>query len=66
VGYGVPLFETGLVTPYAGTVLGAARTYRAGTRVQLPGLTVHLAGTRQAPAGQRVNQGVRLQVEWGF
>ena len=74
VGYGVPLFETGLVTPYAGTVLsaGAARTYRVGTRLQVPGggltgLTLNLEGTRQAPGGaQPVNQGVRLQATWGF
>ena len=68
VGYGFAAFGSGLLTPYAGTVLsdGADRTYRVGTRVQLPGLTLNLEGTRQAPARQPVNQGVRLQVEWGF
>ena len=44
VGYGFAPFDTGLLTPYAGTVLsdGAARTYRVGTRLQLGG---------QAPRG---------------
>ena len=68
VGYGFAAFGSGLLTPYAGTVLsdGADRTYRVGTRVRLPGLTLNLEGTRQAPTRQPVNQGVRLQVEWGF
>ena len=73
VGYGVPLFDTGLLTPYAGTVLadGAARTYRLGTRLQMTGrgaagLTLNLEGTRQEPMGQPVNQGVQVQVTWGF
>ena len=74
MGYGVAAFDSGLVTPYAGTVLaaGAARTYRVGTRLQLPGqgatgLTVTLEGTRQEPGGpQPVNQGVQLQAAWGF
>ncbi len=74
VGYGVPAFGTGLVTPYAGTMLGdgAVRRYRVGTRVQVPGpgatgLTLDLAGTRQEPTGsQPVNQGVRVQVGWNF
>ena len=75
VGYGVPApFGTGLLTPYAGTVLteGAARTYRLGTRLQLTGgpatgLTLNLEGTRQDPAGpQPVNQGLRLQATWAF
>ena len=68
VGYGFAAFGSGLLTPYAGTVLsdGADRTYRVGTRVQLPGLTLNLEGTRQAPTRQPVNQGLRLQVEWGF
>ncbi len=68
VGYGFAAFGAGLLTPYAGTVLsdGADRTYRVGTRVRLPGLTLNLEGIRQAPTRQPVNQGVRLQVEWGF
>ena len=74
VGYGVAAFDTGLVTPYVGTVLaaGAARTYRVGTRLQVPGsgatgLTVTLEGMRQEPGGaQPVNQGVQLQAAWGF
>ncbi len=74
VGYGFTPFGTGLLTPYAGTVLsdGAARTYRVGGRLQLSGrgttgLTLSLEGTRQEPAGQQpVNQGLRLQVTWGF
>ena len=75
VGYGVAApFGTGLLTPYAGTVLsdGAARTYRVGGRLQMrggwaTGLTLNLEGTRQDPAGQQpVNQGLRLQVTWGF
>ena len=74
VGYGVALFDTGLLTPYAGTVLaeGAARIYRVGGRLHLvggwaTGLDLHLEGTRQDPAGQQpLNQGLRLQAEWSF
>ncbi len=74
VGYGFAPFDTGLLTPYAGTVLseGAARTYRVGTRLQLggpgaTGLTLNLEGTRQEPAGQQPpNQGLRVQATWGF
>ena len=75
IGYGVAApFGTGLLTPYAGTVLsdGADRSYRVGTRVQLggpgaTGLTLNLEGTRQEPAGQQPpNQGLRLQATWGF
>ena len=75
VRYGIPApLDTGLLTPYAGTVLaeGAARTYRLGTRLRVTGgwatgLELNLEGTRQEPAGQQpVNQGLRFQVEWGF
>ena len=74
VGYGFAPFGTGLLTPYAGTVLsdGADRTYRVGGRLQLnggwaTGLALNLEGTRQEPAGQQpVNQGLRLQATWGF
>ena len=75
VGYGVAApFGAGLLTPYAGTVLsdGADRTYRVGGRLQMSGrgttgLTLNLEGTRQDPAGQQpVNQGLRLQLTWGF
>ena len=74
VGYGFTLFDTGLLTPYAGTVLadGAARTYRVGTRLRLngqgaTGLQVSLEGQRQESAGQQpVNQGLQLQITWGF
>ncbi len=75
IGYGVAApFGTGLLTPYAGTVLseGAARTYRVGGRLQMrggwaTGLELNLEGTRQDPAGQQpVNQGLRLQLTWGF
>ena len=74
VGYGIAAFDTGLLTPYAGTVLteGAARTYRLGTRLRMTGgpatgLSLNLEGTRQDPAGpQPVNQGLRLQAEWSF
>ena len=74
VGYGFAPFDTGLLTPYAGTVLsdGAARTYRVGGRLQLggpaaTGLNLNLEGTRQEPAGQQpANQGLRFQLTWGF
>ncbi len=74
VGYGVPAFDTGLVMPYAGTVLaeGASRTYRVGTRLVMPGqgalgLTMTLEGLRTEPTGlQPLNQGLRLQATWGF
>ncbi len=74
VGYGMALYETGLVTPYAGTMLaeGAGRTYRVGTRLLVPGqgatgLTMTLEGLRQEPTGlQPLNQGLRLQATWGF
>ena len=71
IGYGIPApFGPGLLTPYAGTVLsdGAARTYRLGTRwTAVSGLSLTLDGQRQEPAGQQpVNQGLQLQVGWGF
>ena len=76
VGYGLPApFGTGLLTPYAGTVLtqGADRTYRVGTRLRLAtrwsatALTLNLEGTRQELAGpQPVNQGLQFQATWGF
>ena len=74
VGYGMALYETGLVTPYAGTMLaeGAGRTYRVGTRLLVPGqgatgLTMTLEGLRTEPTGlQPLNQGFRLQATWGF
>ncbi len=74
VGYGMALYDTGLVTPYAGTMLaeGAGRTYRVGTRLLVPGqgamgLTMTLEGLRQEPTGlQPLNQGFRLQATWGF
>ena len=70
VGYGLALFDTGLLTPYAGTVLadGADRTYRLGARwAEGTGWQVHLEGTRQDPSGpQPVNQGMQIQATWGF
>ena len=54
VGYGFTAFNTGVLTPYAGTVLaeGAARTYRVGARwAGVSGLTLNLEGARQEPAG---------------
>ena len=70
VGYGMPApFGTGLLTPYAGTVLAESqtRTYRVGTRLRVTGLTLNLEGQRQAPTGQQpVNQGLRLQATWTF
>ena len=70
VGYGFTAFNTGVLTPYAGTVLaeGAARTYRVGARwAGVSGLTLNLEGARQEPAGpQPVNQGLQLQAAWGF
>ena len=60
IGYGVAApFSTGLLTPYAGTVLtdGAARTYRLGTRwTSISGLTLNLEGQRQEPAGRTAGQ----------
>ena len=69
-----PRLGAGLLTPYAGTVLtdGTARTWRLGTRLQLhgrgaTGLTLNLEGQRQESAGQQPpNQGLRLQITWGF
>ena len=70
IGYGFPAFDTGLLTPYAGTVLtaGAARTYRLGTRwTARSGLSLTLESTRQEPAGQQpLNHGLQLQATWGF
>ena len=71
-GYGVPLFDTGVLTPYAGTVLsdGSDRTWRVGTRLQLAdrwaGLTeLNVEGVQQASAGQHPVTGLRLQATWG-
>ena len=70
VGYGFTAFNTGVLTPYAGTVLaaGQTRTYRVGARwAGVSGLTLNLEGARQEPAGpQPVNQGLQLQAAWGF
>ena len=71
VSYGVAApFGTGLLTPYAGTVLtdGAARTYRLGTRwTSVSGLALSLEGQRQEPVGpQPINQGLQFQAAWGF
>ena len=71
MGYGVAApFGTGLLTPYAGTVLtdGQARTYRLGTRwTAVSGLSLTLEGLRQESPGQQpVNQGLHLQIGWGF
>ena len=71
IGYGFAApFSPGLLTPYAGTVLtdGAARTYRLGTRwTSMSGLTLNLEGQRQEPAAdQPINQGLYLQIGWGF
>ena len=74
VSYGITAFDTGLVTPYAGTVLaaGAARTYRVGTRLELTGgwttgVRLSLEGQRQEPVGsQPINQGLQFQAAWGF
>ena len=74
VGYGIAAFDTGLLTPYAGTVLaaGAARTYRVGTRLELTrgwttGVTLSLEGQRQEPVGpQPINQSLQFQAAWGF
>ena len=71
IGYGVAApFGPGLLTPYAGTVLtdSAARAYRLGTRwTSESGLTLNLEVQRQEPAAaQPVNQGLQLQVGWGF
>ena len=71
VSYGVAApFGTGLLTPYAGTVLtdGAVRTYRLGTRwTSVSGLALSLEGQRQEPVGpQPINQGLQFQAAWGF
>ena len=74
VGYGFAAFDTGLLTPYAGTVLagGEARTYRVGTRLQLngrgvTGLGLSLEGMRQElERRQPPNQSLRLKVTWRF
>ena len=74
VGYGFTAVGIGQLTPYAGTVLsdGADRTYRVGGRLLLTGrgttgLELNLEGMRQEPAGQQsLNQGLQLQVTWGF
>ena len=74
VGYGIAAFDTGLLTPYAGTVLaaGAARMYRVGTRLELTGgwttgVTLSLEGQRQEPVGpQPINQSLQFQAAWGF
>ena len=48
------------------------RTYRLGTRLNMGGLNatgleLNLEGQRQEASGpQPVNQGLRLQVTWGF
>ena len=67
-GYGLTLFDTGVLTPYAGTVLsdGADRTWRVGSRWRGgTGLDVTVEGVHQASAGQPPATGLRLQATWG-
>ncbi len=71
MGYGVTApFGTGLLTPYAGALLsdGTAHSYRLGTRwTAVSGLSLTLEGLRQESPGQQpVNQGLHLQIGWGF
>ena len=75
VGYGLPApFGSGLLTPYAGTVLAASetRTYRVGARLQMSGhgatgVRLSLEGQRQEPGGaEPATRSVHLQVDWGF
>ncbi len=71
MGYGVAApFGTGLLTPYAGALLsdGTAHSYRLGTRwTAVSGLSLTLEGLRQESPGQQpVNQGLHLQIGWGF
>ena len=74
VGYGFAAFDTGLLTPYAGTTLsdGRAHTYCLGTRLHMgrhgpTGLTLNREGQRQEPAGQQpATQGVQHQANWRF
>ena len=74
VGYGFAPFESGLVTPYAGTVLadGDARTYRVGTRWRsterwagFTGLALSVEGVQEQSAGgsRTYRVGTRLQVQ---
>ena len=70
VGYGFAPFGTGLLTPYAGTVLsdGAARTYRVGGRLQMR--AGHGAdpqpGRHETGTGGQQHGGLRFQVTWGL
>ena len=67
-GYGLTLFDTGVLTPYAGTVLsdGSDRTWRVGSRWRGgTGLEVTVEGVQQASAGQHPATGLRLQATWG-
>ena len=67
-GYGVALFDRGVLTPYAGTVLsdGSDRTWRVGSRWRGGmGLEVTVEGVQQASAGQHPATGLRLQATWG-
>ena len=67
-GYGLRLFDTGVLTPYAGTVLsdGADRVWRVGSRWRGgTGLDVTVEGVHQASAGQPPVTGLRLQATWG-
>ena len=74
MGYGFSPFGTGLLTPYAGTVLARdeTRTYRLGTRMRVTSgsaakLTVNIEGIRQRMVGtQPLNQGLQLWIGWTF
>ena len=75
VSYGLKApFGTGLLTPYAGTVLadGADRTYRFGTSLRLTdfkttGLKLSLEGTLQEPRGQQAPiQGLQFHATGSF
>ena len=70
VGYGVRPFGTGLLTPYVAALLsdGHAHSYRLGTSwTAVSGLSLTLEGRRQeSPGPQPPNQGLHLQIDWGF
>ena len=68
MGYGIAAFDTGVLTPYAGTVLsdGSDRTWRVGSRWRGgTRLEVTVEGVQQASAGQHPVTGLRLQATWG-
>ena len=66
-GYGLPVSNDGLVTPYGGLALGrsGAASYRFGSQLKLNTvLNLRVEGERENRAGGAVSHGVITRIDW--